>query len=407
MTVGGVASPATAGDIFSYSTPIITSVLPNAGPIAGGTPVQINGTNFTSDAVVFFGTTQVPTTFVSPILLQAVSPPSNGTAASTVDVVVKSSAGTSALSSNDSFNYTNGPIIASLNPATGGTAGGVPVIITGTNFIAGASVMFGGTPSTAVNVNSATQITALSPSVATAGIVDVRVTTTAGVTPVSALDQFTYTASVPVVTGVSPASGLASGGLTVTITGTGFTGATCTGIVFGTVQAPSCTVVNDTSITAVTPPNAVGPTYLTVTTPNGTSGIVQNFTYLAVNAGGDGGGGGGNNGGPPPGSGGSVQLPPPTGAPVTYTLNFQWTLIIWRGADGASIAAALNGLTGDITSKVGAIYAWNPTNATWSAYFTGSGGLPGVSNMTTFTRGGVYWVSLNEPGSVTLTGTDG
>ncbi|MGH2634045.1 MAG: IPT/TIG domain-containing protein, partial [Tepidiformaceae bacterium] len=239
-----------------------------------------------------------------------------------------------------------------------------------------------------------------------AGIVDVRVTTTAGVTPVSALDQFTYTASVPVVTGVSPAQGLVSGGLTVTITGTGFTGATCTGIVFGTIQAPSCTVVNDTSITAVTPPNAVGPTYLTVTTPNGTSGIVQNFTYLPISAGG-GGGSGGTGGGPPAGNGGAVQLPPPTGATVTYTLNFRWTLIIWRGADGASIAAALNGLTGDITAKVSSVYMWDPTQAMWFAYFTGSDGMPGATSMTTFARGGVYWISLTQPGSVTLAGTDG
>lgn len=402
VTIGGVSSPSVAGDVFSYSSPVVTSVLPNAGPLAGGTAVQINGSNFTSDAVVFFGTTQVPTTFVSPILLQAVSPPSNTTAASIVDVIVQSSAGTSATSSADSFNYTNGPIIASLNPATGGTSGGIPVVITGTNFIAGATVMFGGTPATAVNVNSATQITALSPSVGTAGVVDVRVTTTAGVTPISSLDEFTYTSSVPVVTGVSPASGLVSGGLAVTITGTGFTGALCSGIVFGTIQAPACTVVNDTSITAVTPPNAAGPSYLTVTTPNGTSAIVQNFTYLPLSA-----GSGGNTGGPPAGSGGSVQLPPPTGAPVTYTLNFQWTLIIWRGADGVSVGDALKGPTGDITSKVSAIYAWDPVHAAWLGYFTGYGGLPGVTSLTTLSRGGVYWIALAQPGSVTLAGTDG
>src|SRR5258708_38028182 len=42
-------------------------------------------------------------------------------------------------------------------------------------------------------------------------------------------DKFTYVAPMPVVTGISPTSGPAVGGTTVTITGTGFTGVTSVG----------------------------------------------------------------------------------------------------------------------------------------------------------------------------------
>ena len=52
------------------------------------------------------------------------------------------------------------------------------------------------------------------------------VTTAGGTTATSAADKFTYTVPpVPTVTGVSPASGPSTGGTTVTVTGTGLTGA--------------------------------------------------------------------------------------------------------------------------------------------------------------------------------------
>jgi hypothetical protein len=85
----------------------------------------------------------------------------------------------------------------------------------------------------------------------------------------------------PVVTGISPASGPLSGGTTVTITGSNFTGAT--GVSFGGTAAASFTVNSDTSITAVSPAaNSVGSVDVTVTTPNGTSATstADQFSYV-------------------------------------------------------------------------------------------------------------------------------
>jgi IPT/TIG domain len=79
----------------------------------------------------------------------------------------------------------------------------------------------------------------------------------------------TVTVSAAVeVTAISPASGSALGGDSVTITGSGFTGATA--VDFGNASAPQETVDSDTQITATTPPGN-GTVDVTVVTPTGTS----------------------------------------------------------------------------------------------------------------------------------------
>jgi hypothetical protein len=86
----------------------------------------------------------------------------------------------------------------------------------------------------------------------------------------------------PTVTGVVPNSGPTAGGTTVTITGTGFQ--CVTGVKFGTTPAGGFTVVSPTQITATSPPGAVGPVDVTVTTCDGTSptSTADQFTYVAA-----------------------------------------------------------------------------------------------------------------------------
>ena len=69
-------------------------------------------------------------------------------------------------------------------------------------------------------------------------------------------------APIPVVTGVSPASGPAAGGTTVTIEGTNFTGATA--VKFGT--APATIVSAAANQIVVKDPRGIGTEYVTVTT---------------------------------------------------------------------------------------------------------------------------------------------
>jgi len=149
------------------------------------------------------------------------------------------------------------------------------VTIAGTGLTGATGVGFGATGATNVTVNSDTQITAVSP--AGTGQVDVTVVTPAGTSATSAADQFTYTAA-PTVTGINPSSGAAAGGDTVTITGTGLTGAT--GVGFGATGATNVTVNSDTQITAVSPAGT-GQVDVTVVTPGGTSATsaADQFTY--------------------------------------------------------------------------------------------------------------------------------
>ncbi|MFF7231604.1 IPT/TIG domain-containing protein [Streptomyces sioyaensis] len=85
---------------------------------------------------------------------------------------------------------------------------------------------------------------------------------------------------VPVVTGVSPNQGAPEGNTAVTITGSGFTGATL--VRFGPTPT-NFVLVSDTQITARTPAGT-GTVTVTVTAPTGTSTQNVLFTYTTVAA---------------------------------------------------------------------------------------------------------------------------
>jgi hypothetical protein len=171
---------------------------------------------------------------------------------------------------------TSSPAVTSISPASGTAAGGTTVTITGTGFTGATVVKFGSSTAT-FTVNSNTSITATSAS--GTGVVDVTVTTPGGTSQAVTGDHFTYTSSIPVVTSISPASGPPAGGTTVTVTGTGFTGAT--EVSFGPIAATSFSVVSDTKIVVVSPAQAASTRYVFVTTPGGKSaaGTSPTFTY--------------------------------------------------------------------------------------------------------------------------------
>jgi hypothetical protein len=200
----------------------------------------------------------------------------------TVDITVTTPGGTSPTGSADRFTYVVPvPTVTGISPASGYTTGGDSVTITGTNFSGATAVNFG---STAANFtyNSATSITAVSPA-ESAGTVDIRVVTPSGKSVTSSADQFTYTVPPPTVTGISPAFGVTAGGTTVTITGTGFSGATA--VNFGNNAVTNITVnTAGTSITAVSPAGSNGTVDITVVTASGTSATVNadQFTYGPV-----------------------------------------------------------------------------------------------------------------------------
>ena len=150
--------------------------------------------------------------------------------------------------------------------------------ITGTGFTGATAVKFGATAASSFTVNSATRITATAPA-GTAGTVDITTTTPGGTSPTGVADHYTYVPA-PTISAVSPTSGPLSGGTSVTITGTGFTGATA--VKFGATAASSFTVNSATRITATAPAGTAGTVDITTTTPGGTSptGVADHYTYV-------------------------------------------------------------------------------------------------------------------------------
>ncbi len=283
-TPSGTSSTSTS-DQFTYSTaavPTVTSLSTTSGSTSGGTVLTITGSGFTGATAVTFGSAPASTfTVNSDTLITVVTPPDN---AGIWDVTVTAPGGTSALASGDRFTYSlaSVPAVTGLSVTSGSTAGGTLVLITGTTFTGASSVSFGTTPATSFTVNSDTSITATAPPQA-AATVDITVTTPSGTSAVATADQFAYSAAAaPAVTAITPTSGSTAGGAVVTITGTGFTGAT--GVSFGTVAATFFQVYSDTTIVATAPPQAAATVHTTVTTPSGTSatGTADQFTYAAA-----------------------------------------------------------------------------------------------------------------------------
>jgi hypothetical protein len=262
---------------FGAEPPAVSSVAPGGGPLTGGTSVEVKGAHFTGATQVKFGATSAGSfTVISGSRIAASSPAAG---AGTVDVTVTTPSGTSATGSADQFSFVSPPTVTGVSPAGGPEAGGseVTITVTGTSLEEVTAVDFGLSPALFF-VNNEGSITAFSPG--GAGVVDVTVTAFGGTSPTSPADQFRYEPT-PAVTGVSPETGLAAGGDTVTITGAGFVEPPQ--VRFGSAAAASVVLESESSLTAVAPKGTPGETVdVTVTTLGGTSptSAADHFRYL-------------------------------------------------------------------------------------------------------------------------------
>ncbi|MEI6477917.1 MAG: IPT/TIG domain-containing protein [bacterium] len=85
--------------------------------------------------------------------------------------------------------------------------------------------------------------------------------------------------AAPSVTGVTPASGLTTGGTAVVITGTGFTSGTS--VLFGGVPCSSVSVTSSSQVKCSTPAHAAGAVAVSVKIGTATGTKTGTFTYLA------------------------------------------------------------------------------------------------------------------------------
>ncbi|GAA1919208.1 hypothetical protein GCM10009716_29980 [Streptomyces sodiiphilus] len=153
--------------------------------------------------------------------------------------------------------------VSSFTPAEGPCGGGTTVTLSGTGFTSVTQVYVGDARALSCTVDSDTRITAVVPP----GTGSVSLTVAAPGGSACAPHLYSYTPR-PSVRTVTPARGSTTGGDTVTLTGSGFTGTTEVRLDGGPV---AFTVVSDTVLTAVAQPGPAGVTQVTVAAPNGTS----------------------------------------------------------------------------------------------------------------------------------------
>ncbi len=175
------------------------------------------------------------------------------------------------------------PVISEITPSSGGAGGGTPVVITGTGLANGwqggaNQVLIGGIAADDVVVDSDSRMTCKTPA-HTEGAYDVTVVKEAGAGTATAAFQY-YPA--PTLASVTPNAGSRDGGLTVTLTGTGFQMGDPGDptVLFGSTPSQFVMVMDDTTIEAITPVSYVEkPVNLTVQNNYGSATLLGGYTY--------------------------------------------------------------------------------------------------------------------------------
>jgi len=177
-----------------YQAPTVTKVSATSGPVTGDKVVTITGTNFSVVGDVEFSGVPVSDYVINQAGTEigVVSPARE--VAGTVDVTVKTPGGTSKITTKDHYKYL--PVITSVEPNSGSTAGGETIIVFGFGFKPGEdenTFAFGtaSAPSSLCFAGSPGNCLVTSPPHA-AGKVDVKATVNGATSAKTKADQYTY-----------------------------------------------------------------------------------------------------------------------------------------------------------------------------------------------------------------------
>ncbi|ATB33021.1 IPT/TIG domain-containing protein [Melittangium boletus] len=245
LTLGGCGdarpvSDASRGEARQgLAAPTFTSFSPTSGR-AWSSTITLTGTGLTGTRVVRFNGVATEFTVNSDTRVSADVP--YGATSGPITLVTDSGS----VSSPASFTVLPEPEPTGFSPRYG--TAGTPVTLTGNNLTGATEVSFDGVDATSFTVVDSTRITATVPPGATTG--ELRVYTPGGST---SFGVFTVLGSaVPTLTSFSPAS--SGEGKRVTLTGTGFTGATS--VSFNGADVSSIYVESDTSLYVYVPTGA-------------------------------------------------------------------------------------------------------------------------------------------------------
>lgn len=213
LTLTVAAVPAAAR---SRARVTVTRVSASSGPTRGGNRISVWGSGFRHVRRVIFGGTRGRSVHVLSSHHLTVVVPAHR--ALTVHVKVYTATARSYRRAADRYTYVGRPEITSISPAGDAVKGGRRVRITGDNFHAPTTVLFGSLRGKAVWVANSHLLTVTVPAHAT-GAVHVRVVTRYGMSRATGADEFSYHPP-PVVSGAPPV--LPSTDVAIHLTGSGF-----------------------------------------------------------------------------------------------------------------------------------------------------------------------------------------
>lgn len=222
---------------------------------------------------VTFGTVAATVLSYSDTSIVVQCPPGNGT----VTVEVTTPRGVSRANAGSQFSYV--PSVTGLFPPAGSPAGGSAVTIKGIGLSGASAVLFGRLPAVGFEVLDDRTILATTPlQGGSVTSVNVTVTVNGQTSAATATNVFSITSLFIELT---PGFGPATGGNSVTVTGTNFSPSSGR-VWFGDVMADSWTVVSATTIEAVAPPG-VGVVDVTVeNSASGTRSPPARYSYVAI-----------------------------------------------------------------------------------------------------------------------------
>lgn len=266
----------TGEDVEADTGPVelrIDSVTPPRGPVDGGTPFVIEGTGFTQETVVYFGSRRADVTLVDGTL---VGEAPAGAGIGSVNVKLLDPTMGEALLAGG-YTYTATVEVTAVNPTRVPTEGGVEVTVEGRGFSDETRVSFGGATGIRHTLVDSSMMRVVAPPHA-AGEVDVRASNPDGsdVLP----GALTYFETLR-IDEVRPATGTTAGGDTVTLYGSGFESAMI--VEFGGVQATVQSVdPSGTEATVVTPAGSAGLVDVRAETSSGDATFLEDGFYYAA-----------------------------------------------------------------------------------------------------------------------------
>ena len=244
----------------------ITAVTPNIGSKAGGIKITITGTGFTDVINVSFNDVNAEDILYNSTTITLTLPAVTINKQTTIPATIVVTTTTSIIQNSTLFIYYDTPIITYIYPNTGLLTGNESITINGKDFMNIKEIKIGSyiVPTYTIPISSTSAIQLNTPVVTSnsgLGPQQVAITCNAisnlAVPPVVVVNELTiystFTYLTPIISSIYPSQGPTVGNTAITLTGINFT-APITAKING--NPLTVTLVNSTSITAVTPANS-------------------------------------------------------------------------------------------------------------------------------------------------------